>query len=332
MSLFKTKIAGTGKYHPKKIMTNDDFAKIMDTNDQWITERTGIKERRFAEKDELNVDMATAAAKMAIEEAGISPDDIDFILYQVTLPDYFFPNSASRLQEKLGINNKCPSLDLNAACSGYLYGFVLADNLIKTGAYKNILLIGAEKTSNFNSFVDRGTSVLFGDAAGATILTRAGEGEASEVLGSILGSDSSKLDSLAMPNGAGANEVTHDMLEKNQVKDVVMVGQTVFKNAVKTMSQYSLQLLDQAGLTMDELNWFIPHQANLRIIEAVGHMIKCPAEKVIINVQKYANTSSASIPVTFNEGLSEGKIKRGDTVLMTAFGAGLTSAGILVRY
>ncbi len=332
MSKYQTKILGTGKYHPSKVMTNDDFAKIMDTNDQWITERTGIKERRFAEKDELNVDMATHAAKMALKEANLQPDDIDFILYQVTLPDYYFPNSASNLQEKLGITNKCPALDINAACSGYLYGFVLADSLIKSGLYKNILLIGAEKTSNFNAFKDRSTSVLFGDAAGATVLSRSSEGESSAVLGSVLGSDSSKLDSLAMPNSAGANEVTHEMLENFEDKKVVMNGQVVFKNAVKTMAKHSLELLDNAGISMDELSWFIPHQANLRIIEAVGQMVKCPQEKVIVNVQKYANTSSASIPVTLNEGIAEGKIKRGDTILMTAFGAGLTSAGILIRY
>ncbi len=332
MSLYRTKIIGTGKYHPERIMTNHDFAKIMDTNDQWIFERTGIKERRFARKDESNCDMAHKAALMAIEEAGIEANDIDLILYQVTLPDYYFPNSASRLQAQLEITNNCACLDINAACSGYLYGFAMADSFIKTGTYKNILLIGAEKTSNFNSFIDRSTSVLFGDAAGATILTRSNKDESSEVLGTILGSDSSKKDSLAMPNGAGNNPVTHEMLDKNEDKYVFMNGQVVFKSAVKTMAQYSMQLLEGSKINLDSLDWFIPHQANLRIIEAVAHMLKCPMEKVMVNVEKYANTSSASIPVTLNEAVTAGKIKRGDTILMTAFGAGLTSAGILIRY
>ncbi|MBL7665926.1 MAG: ketoacyl-ACP synthase III [Bacteriovoracaceae bacterium] len=332
MASFKTKISGTGKYHPTKVMTNFDFEKLMDTNDQWITERTGIKERRIAKPEETTVSMSTAAAKMAITEAGIDPNEIDMILFQVTMPDQFFPNSASFLQEALGITNKCACLDINAACSGYLYGFTIADSLIKNGIYKNILLIGAEKTSAFNGFKDRNTAVLFGDAAGATLLSRAERSESSEVLGTILGSDSSKKDSLAMPNGGAASPITKEIIERGEEKLVVMNGQVVFKTAVKTMAQYSAELLEKSGLGLDGLDWFIPHQANLRIIEAVAQMVNCPANKIISNVDKYANTSSASIPVTINEAVASGKIKRGDTILMTAFGAGLTSAGVLIRY
>jgi 3-oxoacyl-[acyl-carrier-protein] synthase-3 len=330
--MYRSKILGTGKYHPERVMTNFDFEKMLDTSDKWITERTGIKERRIARVDESCCDMSTAAAKQALEESGLEPNDIDMILFQVTLPDHYFPNTASRLQEQLGITNKCACLDINAACSGYLYGYVLADSLIKSGVYENILVIGCEKTSTFNDMKDRSIAVLFGDAAGATILGRTPKDEGSEVLGTVLGSDSSKKDSLAYPNGAGVNPVTKELIDAGTDRKVIMNGQTVFKNAVKTMASYSMQLLENANINLDGLDWFVPHQANLRIIEAVAHMLKCPMDKVLVNVQKYANTSSASIPVTLNEGIAEGKIKRGDTVLMTAFGAGLTSAGLLIRY
>jgi 3-oxoacyl-[acyl-carrier-protein] synthase-3 len=326
------KILGTGKYFPEKIMTNDDLSKLVDTNDQWITERTGIKERRISDlsKDEFPSGMAEHASRMALKEANLEPNDIDLILFSVTIPDMLFPNTASRLQERLGITNMCGCLDINAACSGWVYGLELANSLIKTGVHKHILLVGCEMTSGFNNWEDRSTCILFGDGAGAVVLGASKDGE-SQLYSSVLSSDSSKKDSLILPHGGAHSPITYEILDKKQ-QFCQMDGQIVFKNAVKTMAMHSLTVLNNAGITMDQVNWFIPHQANLRIIEATANRLEFPMEKVIINVQKYANTSSASIPAALNEAIQAGKIKRGDIILVAAFGAGLTSAAAVFKF
>lgn len=335
MELYHTKIIGTGKYHPEKVITNEELSKRVDTSDEWIVQRTGIKERRVGSVDtnDFPSGMAEKSAKQAIEAAGLEPNDIDFILFSVTLPDMLFPNSASCLQERLGITSKCAALDINAACTGWLYGFTMANALIQTGVYKNILLVGTEMTSNFNNWDDRNTCVLFGDGSGAVVLTQSEDKDenASKLIDSILASDSSKKDSLILPAGGAKAPVREDILKENG-QWMSMDGQTVFKNAVKTMSSHASSLLKRNNLTIDDIDWFIPHQANLRIIEATGNLINCPPEKVIVNVEKYANTSSASIPVALQEAVADGRIKRGQLILMTAFGAGLTSAGVLIRY
>ncbi|MCB9091693.1 MAG: ketoacyl-ACP synthase III [Halobacteriovoraceae bacterium] len=331
--MYKTKILATGHCVPNKILTNDDLSKMVDTSDQWITERTGIKERRIADlsKGEYPSTMAAAAAKEAFSKCNLEPNDIDLILFSVTIPDMFTPNTASWVQKHLGITNNCACLDINAACSGYLYGLTVADAFIKAGNFKNILLFGCELTSRFNNWEDRSTCVLFGDGCGVSILTRAEENEASEVLGTVLGCDSSKGEALILRAGGAVKPITHEVLE-NREQFISMDGQVVFKSAVKTMTSQCAQLLEQTGLTKDDVTWFIPHQANLRIIEAVAHRFEFPKEKTIINVQKYANTSSASIPIGMNEALNDGKINRGDLVLLTAFGGGLTSGTVLLRY
>lgn len=333
MELFKTKIAGTGKYHPEKIMTNEDIAKIVDTSDEWIIQRTGIKERRIGsvDKKEYPSGMATKAAQIAIKNAGIKPDDIDLILFSVTLPDMLFPNAASCLQDSLGITNKCGALDINAACTGWVYGLTMANSLIQTGMYKNILLCGTEMASAFNNWDDRNTCVLFGDGSGAVVLQPANSHEDSQIMDSILTSDSSKKESLILPAGGSKRPVREDVLANNE-QWMSMDGPTVFKNAVKTMSSHCATLLERNNMTIDDVDWFIPHQANLRIIETTGSLLKCPPEKVIINVEKYANTSSASIPAALHEAVTDGKIKRGQIVLFAAFGAGLTSGATLLRY
>lgn len=331
MQLYQTKIIGTGMFHPSKVLTNDDLTKFVDTSDEWIVQRTGIKERRISDlkKGEYPSGMAMHAAKEAIKNAGIELNDIDLILFSTTLPDMLFPNTASRLQDKLGITNGCACLDINAACTGWVYGLVVANSLIQTGVYKNVLLVGCEMTSTFNNWEDRSTCILFGDGAGATVLTRSDS--SSKVIDSILGNDSSKKDSLALPNGGSMSPITAEILEKKQ-QFITMDGQTVFKSAVKTMSSHSAKILERNKISLDEIDWFIPHQANLRIIETTANLLKFPMERVIINVEKYANTSSATVPSALHEAILDGRVKRGQKILFAAFGAGLTSGAVLIEY
>lgn len=331
--MYQTKILGTGKYNPENIVTNEKLCERVDSSDEWITQRTGIKERRIGsvEKEEYPSGMSERAAKIAIEQAGIEPNDIDLIAFSTTLPDMLFPNTASQVQKRLGITNKCPCLDINAACTGWIYGLTMINSLIQTGVYKNVLLIGCEMTSTFNNWDDRTTCVLFGDGSGATILSRAQDSEGSRVIDTILGCDSSKSDSLILPHGGSKSPVTKEMID-NKENFMSMDGQVVFKNAVKTMSSHCATLLERNQLSSDDIDWFIPHQANLRIIETAAGLLKFPLEKTIINVQKYANTSSASIPTAMHEAVIDGRIKRGQKILMAAFGAGLTSGAALIEF
>ncbi|MDH4466573.1 MAG: ketoacyl-ACP synthase III [Bacteriovoracaceae bacterium] len=333
MNSIVSKISGTGHYVPSHVVTNEELCKRVDTTDEWIRERTGIKERRIGDpKQDFPSYMATQAAKMALEEAKLSPNEIDFILFSVTIPDFLFPNTASLIQENLGMTHQCPSLDINAACSGYVYGMVVADALIKTGAYKNILLIGSELTSRFNNWEDRSSCILFGDGAGATIISRT-EGNPKEVgiLKHILGSDPTKKDALILRAGGSRIPITKEILD-NKENFVTMDGQSVFKAAVKTLASQCEFVLRESNTTHDQVDWFIPHQANLRIIEAVGDRFKFPKEKVIINVDQYANTSSASIPIAISEAVKDKRIKRGQLLLLATFGAGLTSGALAIRY
>ncbi len=333
MKFFNTKILGTGSFLPDKILTNDDIAKRVETNHQWIVERTGIHTRRIADplKDETPSGMAKLATLKALEAANLTPNDIDFILFSTTIPDHFFPNTACMLQHKLGITNNCGALDINAACTGWMYALPMADAMIKTGLYKHILVVGSEMTSSFNNWDDRNTCILFGDGCGAVILGRAAENEASEIYSTTLSADSTKKDHLALPAGGAVKRITHEVLERGE-NWVTMNGQEVFKSAVKTMASLSEKVIKDSGKKMEDVDWFIPHQANLRIIEAVGTRFNFPPEKVIINVDKYANTSSATIPIALDVAVRAGQIKRGDNILLAAFGAGLTSGAVFLKY
>jgi 3-oxoacyl-[acyl-carrier-protein] synthase III len=333
MKNFNTKILGTGSFLPDKILTNDDIAKRVETNHQWIVERTGIHQRRIADlsKGESPSGMAKAAALKAIEAANLTPNDIDMILVSATLPDQTMPNTASVLQEKLGINNLCPALDVNAACSGWIYLVPMADAMIKTGLYKHILVVGSEMLSAFNNWDDRNTCILFGDACGAAVLGRASENEDSKIYTSVLSCDSTKKDHLTLMAGGACKRITREIIDNNE-QWMTMNGQEIFKAAVKTMASHAEKVVRDADMTMNDVDWFIPHQANLRIIEAVGSRFNFPNEKVIVNVDKYANTSSATIPVALDEAIRAGKIKRGDNILLAAFGAGLTAGAIFFKY
>jgi 3-oxoacyl-[acyl-carrier-protein] synthase III len=333
MKTFNTKILGTGSFLPDKILTNDDIAKRVDTNHQWIVERTGIHARRISDpsRDENPSGMAKFATLRALEAANLTPNDIDLILFSATIPDMFFPNSACNLQEKLGITNMCPALDVNAACTGWMYLLPMADAMIKTGLYKHILVVGSEMTSSFNNWDDRNTCILFGDGCGVAILGRASENEDCQIFSSVLVADSSKKDHLALQAGGACKRITSEVLDKGE-NWVTMNGQEVFKSAVKTMASLSEKVIHDSGKLMSDVDWFVPHQANLRIIEAVGNRFNFPQEKVIVNVDKYANTSSATVPIALDEAIREGKIKRGDNVLMAAFGAGLTAGAVFLKY
>lgn len=333
MKLFNSKILGTGSFLPEKIVTNFDIAKRVDTNHDWIVERTGIHTRRISDlsKGESPSGMATFAAKKALEAANLTPNDIDLILVSATMPDQVMPNTASVLQEKLEITNNCPALDVNAACSGWIYLVPMADAMIKTGLYKHILVVGSEMLSSFNNWDDRNTCILFGDGCGVAIIGRASENEDSKIYSSVLTCDSSKKDHLTLLAGGACKRTTQDVLNNNE-QWLTMNGQEIFKAAVKTMTAHADKVVKDAGMTMDDVDWFIPHQANLRIIEAVGNRYNIPMERVIINVDKYANTSSASVPTAFDEAIRSGKIKRGQNILMAAFGAGLTAGAVFLKY
>ncbi|MCT4641693.1 MAG: ketoacyl-ACP synthase III [Bacteriovoracaceae bacterium] len=333
MEFFNTKISGSGKFNPEKIMTNEDLTKMVDTSDEWIVQRTGIKERRIADLDkgEYPSGMAYYAAKDAIEKAGLEPNDIDMILFSITLPDMLFPSTASQLQDKLGITTHCACLDINAACTGWVYGLTLGNSLIQTGAYKNVLVVGTEMTSAFNNWEDRNSCILFGDGSGAVVLSRAEATEECAIVDSVLSCDSSKADTLILYKGGSKAPITHEVLN-NKEQYVTMDGQVVFKNAVKTMAKHCATLLKRNNLTTNDIDWFIPHQANLRIIETTAKLLNYPMEKVICNVEKYANTSSASIPIALTEAINDGRIKRGQTLLFAAFGAGLTSGAVLIKF
>lgn len=333
MKFFNSKILGTGSFLPDKIVTNDDIAKRVETSDQWIRERTGIRTRRISDlsKGESPSGMAQRAASRALEAANLTPNDIDLILVSATLADQVMPNTAAVLQEKLGITNNCPALDVNAACSGWIYLVPMADAMIKTGLYKHILVVGSEMLSAFNNWDDRNTCILFGDGCGVAILGRASENEDSQIYTSVLTCDSTKKDHLTLLAGGACKRITHDVLEKNE-HWMTMNGQEIFKAAVKTMAGHADKVVKDAGMSMEDVDWFIPHQANMRIIEAVGARYNIPMEKVIINVDKYANTSSASVPTALDEAIRDGKIKRGDKILMAAFGAGLTAGAVFLKY
>ncbi len=333
MKLFNSKILGTGSFLPDKVLTNFDIAKRVDTNHDWIVERTGIHTRRISDlsKGECPSGMATFAAKKALEAANLTPNDIDMILVSATMPDQVMPNTASVLQEKLEITNNCPALDVNAACSGWIYLVPMADAMIKTGLYKHILVVGSEMLSSFNNWDDRNTCILFGDGCGVAILGRASENEDSKIYSSVLTCDSSKKDHLTLLAGGACKRTTHEVLNNNE-QWLTMNGQEIFKAAVKTMTAHADKVVKDAGMTMEDVDWFIPHQANLRIIEAVGNRYNIPMDKVIINVDKYANTSSASVPTAFDEAIRSGKIKRGQNILMAAFGAGLTAGAVFLKY
>lgn len=333
MNNYKTKIKGTGIYLPKKEVTNFDLEKTLDTNDEWIYERTGIKARRICstEGGEWPSDMAHHAALDALKESKLAPNDIDMIIFASVTPDFKLPNTATVLQTKLGITNNCACLDIAVACSGFVYGVNMANSFIKTGLVQNVLVVGSEMLSREIDWRDRSICILFGDGCGVAVVGRADEGDQSEILGSCLAADGTGAEFFDQPIGGSVNPIEIHHIEKGS-HFMQMKGKEMFKVATRTLAQNARKVIEEAGLTLDDVDWLVPHQANVRIIETTGKLLGIPPEKVIINIEKYGNTSAATVPIAFHEAVADGRIKRGDLVLFDAFGAGLTAGATLLRY
>ncbi|WP_428911374.1 beta-ketoacyl-ACP synthase III [Niallia sp. Krafla_26] len=304
-------ILGVGKFVPEKIVTNLDLEKIVDTNDEWIRTRTGIEERRIADDNTDSSHMAYEAAVIALKDANIKAEELDMILVATVTPDHPFPSVSCMLQERLGAK-KAAAMDVSAACAGFMYGMITAKQFIESGAYKNILVVGTEKLSKITDWNDRNTAVLFGDGAGAVVMGSVSEGRG--ILSFELGAD-----------GTGAKHLYQD-------EYIIMNGREVFKFAVRQMADSSVHVIEQAGLTKDDVDFLIPHQANIRIMEASRQRLDLPEEKMAKTIKKYGNTSSASIPIAMAEELEAGKIKDDDVVVMVGFGGGLTWGAICMRW
>jgi len=323
-----TGILGTGSMLPEKVITNFDLEKLVETSDQWITERTGIKERRQAAPNETTSSLSVQAARKALEMAGISPEQLDLIICSTISPDMPLPATASLIQRELGAGTCC-AFDLAAACSGFLFGLTVVDQFVKTGKSKYALVIGAELLSRYLDYQDRATCVIFGDGVAAAVLGRVNS--SSGILATEVHTNGTYADHLYIPAGGTARPAS---CETVQARDhfIKMRGNELFKVAVRSLEEVSLHVIEQAGVQPDQIDLFIPHQANLRITEAVRERLGLPAEKVYSNISRVGNTSSASIPICLDECVRSGRIKKGDLVLMSAFGAGVTWGSVLIRW
>jgi 3-oxoacyl-[acyl-carrier-protein] synthase-3 len=321
-------IIGTGSYVPEKRLTNEDLSKIVETNDDWITTRTGIKERRIAAKDENTSDMAARAALKAIEQAKISSDEIELILVATATPDMLFPATACFVQKKIGARNAA-CLDIAAACAGFIFALEIGQQFITSHTYDTVLVIGAEKLTSITNWTDRNTCVLFGDGAGAAILRH--RGSAHGVISTHIGSDGQFSDILFMPGGGSRCPITRDNVDLN-LNTIHMIGKEVYKQAVTAMIDASKKVLDQAGLSIQDIACVIPHQANLRIIEAIADRLKIPLDRFYVNLDRYGNTSAAAVAIALDEANRTGRIKSGDYVLMVVFGGGLTWASTIIEW
>jgi 3-oxoacyl-[acyl-carrier-protein] synthase III len=321
-------IIGTGSYVPEKILTNADLSRMVNTSDDWITTRTGIKERRIAAKDETTSDMATKAALKAIGQAKISPKEINLILVATATPDMLFPATACFVQKKIGATNAA-CLDVSAACAGFLFALEIAQQFITSHTHDTVLVIGAEKLTSITNWTDRNTCVLFGDGAGAAILRH--RGGAHGVISTHIGSDGQYTDILFMPGGGTRCPITRENVDSN-LQTIHMLGKEVYKQAVTAMLNAARKVLDQAGLTIEDIACVIPHQANVRIIEAIADRLGISRDKMFVNLDRYGNTSAAAVAIALDEANRSGRIKPGDYVLMVVFGGGLTWASTVLEW
>lgn len=324
-----TRITGLGVYLPPKVLSNFDLEKMVDTTDEWILSRTGIRERRIVDNGTATSDLASEAAKEALENAGLQPADIELIIVATISPDMLFPSTACRVQEKIGATHAA-AFDLLAACSGYPYALSVADGLIRAGQYQHVLVIGAEVLSPFIDWKDRSTCILFGDGAGATVVSATSQ-PARGVIATHLGSDGSCADILKIPAGGSAMPPTQTTVT-DRMHTVKMAGSELFKIAVRTMSDAVLEVCKKAGLKPEKIDCLIPHQANLRILQAVSERLEMPMSKVFVNLDHYGNMSSASTPVALYEAVKTGVVKPGSNVVLVAFGGGLTWASCVIKW
>jgi len=321
-------IIGIGSYLPEKEVTNKDLEKTVNTSDEWIVERTGIKSRRIAAEDQATSDMAALAAKKALADAGVLASEIDLIIVSTATPDMLFPSTACLVQHKIAATNAA-AFDLAAGCSGFVYGLVVGTQFIQAGTYKKVLVIGAETLSRILDWTDRNTCVLFGDGAGAAVLGEVADGYG--LLGSDLGADGGGGELLKLPAGGSRLPASLATVEGRQ-HYVFMSGSEVFKFAIKAMGATALKALEKAGLTREDVDVLVPHQANMRIIQSAAKRLKMPMEKVLVNLDKYGNTSAASIPIALDEASHTGKITAGNVVVLVGFGAGLTWASAVLKW
>jgi len=324
----KPSIVGTGAYLPAKVLRNSDLERMVDTSDRWIVERTGIQERRIAAEKECPSDMGTAAALMALERAGLTPEDLDLIIVATTTSDTLFPSTACQIQQKIGAR-KVPAFDLQAACSGFLYGLVMAHHLVALGTYRTILVVGAEKLSSIVNWSDRNTCVLFGDGAGAVIIQQSATG--GRLLAHDLGADGSQGQVLTVPAGGSRLPLTAENVGEG-LQFIQMIGKKVFRLAVDAMECTARTCLDKVGLPVDKVDYVIPHQANMRIIELLAARLNLPLKRFFIHLERYGNTSAACIPIALHEALTAGSIQPGEKILLIAFGGGLTWASALLEW
>lgn len=320
------RIIGTGSYLPPRRLTNDDLAaelatRGLETSDEWIVERTGIRARHFAAPDVTSSDLALEASRKAIEAAGIDAQDIDLIIVATSTPDMVFPSTAAILQNKLGITNSCPAFDVQAVCSGFVYALTVADSMIQSGAAKRVLVVGSEVFSRILDFNDRTTCVLFGDGAGAVVLEASDE---PGILSTELHADGSHVGILCVPGNVSGGNVLGDPLLK-------MDGQAVFKLAVSVLDKAARATLEKAGLTEADIEWLIPHQANIRIMQSTARKLKLSMDKVVVTVDQHGNTSAASIPLALDHGVRTGQVKKNQTVLLEGVGGGFTWGAVLLK-
>ena len=320
-----SRIAGTGSALPRRVVSNDELAKQVDTSDEWIATRTGIRQRYVAGEGETTVSLARDAALKAMEAAGVGPGDIDLIVLGTTTPNLIFPSSACLLQAELGIAG-CPAFDVNAACSGFIFALSVADKFIRSGDARTALVVGAETLTRMIDWSDRGTCVLFGDGAGAAVIRA---DEETGILSTHLHADGSKKELLWNPVGVSEGFKPG---EDNAGVRVLMTGNEVFKHAVKALDAVVEETLEANGLDRKDIDWLIPHQANLRIIEATAKRLEMPMDRVIVTVDKHGNTSSGSVPLALDEAVRSGKVERGQLLLLEAFGGGFTWGSVLLRY
>ncbi len=326
--MIRARIVATGSYVPETVLTNKDLERKVDTSDEWIMERTGIRERRIAASSQASSDLAYEAAQKALKRAHLKPKDIDLVLVATCTPDMAFPSTACFLQEKLGMKHTA-ALDINAACSGFVYGLHLASSLIRTGAHERILLVGAEVLSRVTDWEDRTTCVLFGDGAGAVVIE--GTKEKRGIISTRVQADGSLGDLIMLPGGGSRTPCSSDTVA-NRLHYIKMKGNETFKVAVRTLEELAGRTLEENNLDPSQLSLLIPHQANLRIIQATAKRLNLPEEKVFLNIEKYGNTSAASIPIALDEAVRAGRVNDGDHILLEAFGGGLTWASALLKW
>ena len=321
-----SRIVGTGSHLPERVLTNKDLEQMVETSDEWIRERTGIGERRIAAQGETTVDLAVPAARRAMQAAGVDPDEIDLIVFGTTTPDQVFPNCGALLQDRLGIRN-CPAFSVEAACSSFIYALSVADKFIKLGDAKCALVIGAETLSRIVDWSDRSTAILFGDGAGAVVLKPTDE---AGIISTHLHTDGFYKDLLYCP--VGPSKGFHPDEQGRIPAYIHMAGNEVFKIAVKSLGAIVDETLAAHGLDKSAIDWLIPHQANIRIIQATAKKLEMSMDKVIVTVEQHGNTSAASVPMALDAGVRDGRVKRGDLILLEAFGGGLTWGSALIRY